>query len=104
LFSPTAITQREAALSLLLKYETLFDGTLGDWNHPLTVTEILDAQKADTKLKQFFKQNATLDKGRIKNASVTKEGWSYPSHCNGKQRCGAITISSTRGTPVLKRQ
>ena len=29
---------------------------------PLTVTEIVDAQKADTKLKQFFKHNATLDK------------------------------------------
>ncbi len=31
--------------------------------YPLTVTEIVDAQKADTKLKQFFKHNATLDKG-----------------------------------------
>ncbi len=57
--------------------------------YPLTVTEIVDAQKADTKLKDFFKPNATLDKGlelRIiehKNASVTKEGWSYPSLCNG---------------------
>ncbi len=31
--------------------------------YPLTVTEIVDAQKADTKLKDFFKLNATLDKG-----------------------------------------
>ena len=31
--------------------------------YPLTVTEIVDAQKADTKLKHFFKHNATLDKG-----------------------------------------
>jgi len=31
--------------------------------YPLTVTEIVDAQKADTKLKDFFKPNATLDKG-----------------------------------------
>ncbi len=30
---------------------------------PLTVTEIVDAQKADTKLKHFFEHNATLDKG-----------------------------------------
>ncbi len=30
--------------------------------YPLTVTEIVDAQKADTKLKDFFKPNATLDK------------------------------------------
>ncbi len=31
--------------------------------YPLTVTEIVDAQKADTKLKDYFKPNATLDKG-----------------------------------------
>ncbi len=31
--------------------------------YPSTVTEIADAQKADTKLKEFFKPNATLDKG-----------------------------------------
>ncbi len=31
--------------------------------YPLTVTEIVDAQKADNKLKDFFKPNATLDKG-----------------------------------------
>ena len=30
--------------------------------YPLTVTEIVDAQKADTKLKDFFKHNGTLDK------------------------------------------
>jgi hypothetical protein len=31
--------------------------------YPLTVTEIVDAQKPDTKLKEFFKPDATLDKG-----------------------------------------
>jgi hypothetical protein len=31
--------------------------------YPLTVTEIVDTQKADNKLKEFFKTNATLDKG-----------------------------------------
>jgi hypothetical protein len=31
--------------------------------YPLTCTEIVDAQKADNKLKDFFKPNATLDKG-----------------------------------------
>jgi hypothetical protein len=30
--------------------------------YPPTVTEIVDAQKADTKLKDFFNHNATLDK------------------------------------------
>jgi hypothetical protein len=31
--------------------------------YPLTVTEIADAQKVDNKLKEFFKPNATIDKG-----------------------------------------
>ncbi len=31
--------------------------------YPLTVKEIVEAQKADTKLKRFFKSNAVLDKG-----------------------------------------
>jgi hypothetical protein len=31
--------------------------------YPLTVTEIVDAPKADTKLKELFKPNATQDKG-----------------------------------------
>jgi hypothetical protein len=30
--------------------------------YPLTVKEIIEAQKADNKLKHFFKHNATLDK------------------------------------------
>jgi hypothetical protein len=31
--------------------------------YPLTVKEIVEAQKADTTLKHFFKHNAVLDKG-----------------------------------------
>ncbi len=31
--------------------------------YPLTVKEIVEAQKADTKLKHYFKSNAVLDKG-----------------------------------------
>ncbi len=31
--------------------------------YPLTVKEIVEAQKADTKLKHLFKSNAVLDKG-----------------------------------------
>jgi hypothetical protein len=31
--------------------------------YPLTVKEIVEAQKADTTLKHFFKYNAVLDKG-----------------------------------------
>ncbi len=31
--------------------------------YPLTVKEIVEAQKADSTLKQYFKRNAVLDKG-----------------------------------------
>jgi hypothetical protein len=31
--------------------------------YPLTITEIVDDQKADTKLAEFFNPNATLDIG-----------------------------------------
>ena len=31
--------------------------------YPLTIKEIIEAQKADNKLKHFFRHNATLDKG-----------------------------------------
>ncbi len=31
--------------------------------YPLTIKEIIEAQKVDNKLKCFFKRNATLDKG-----------------------------------------
>jgi hypothetical protein len=31
--------------------------------YPLTVKEIVEAQKANTELKHFFKSNAVLDKG-----------------------------------------
>ena len=35
----------------------------GDEIYPLIVKEIVEAQKADTTLKQFFKSNAVLDNG-----------------------------------------
>jgi hypothetical protein len=31
--------------------------------YPLTVKEIVEAQKSNSKLKHFFKSNAVLDKG-----------------------------------------
>ena len=41
---PIAIISREL-LSLLLKYEMLFDGTLGDWNWPPISTEVKEGAK-----------------------------------------------------------
>ena len=37
--------QREKLLSLLLKYESLFDGTLGDWNRPPISVELKEGIK-----------------------------------------------------------
>ena len=38
-------TDREKLLSMLLKFEPLFDGTLGDWNLPPVSFEIKDDMK-----------------------------------------------------------
>jgi len=37
--------QQEKLLSLLLKYESLFDGTLGDWNRPPISIELKEGVK-----------------------------------------------------------
>ena len=38
-------TDREKLLSMLLRYEPLFDGTLGDWNLPPVSFEIKEGMK-----------------------------------------------------------
>jgi hypothetical protein len=48
--------------------------------YPLTMKEIVEAQKADTKLKHLFKSNAVLDEGLelqiIENKScICNKGW-----------------------------
>ena len=43
--SHLSATDREKLLSLLLKYEELFDGTLGDWNLPPVSFEIKEGMK-----------------------------------------------------------
>ncbi len=44
-------------------FEVFANHSEEDEIYHLTVTEIVDAQKADTKLKEFFIHDATLDKG-----------------------------------------
>jgi hypothetical protein len=80
--------------------------------YPLTVKEIVEAQKADPILTHFFKSNAILSKGLelqlVENESCIcheeKLVMTKPLHCNGAQRCGITTIFSNPGTPVSKRQ
>ena len=38
-------SERDMLLSLLLDYESLFDGTLGDWNRPPVSIELKDGAK-----------------------------------------------------------
>ncbi len=38
-------SQQEKLLSLLLNYESLFDGTLGDWNRPSVSVEMKEGAK-----------------------------------------------------------
>jgi hypothetical protein len=43
--SHLSATEREKLLSMLLKQESLFDGTLGDWNLPLVSFEVKEGMK-----------------------------------------------------------
>ncbi len=40
--------QREKLLSLLLKYESLFDDTLGDWNRPPISIKLKEGTKSSS--------------------------------------------------------
>ena len=77
-----------------------------DEKYPLTVKEIVEAQKADSTLKQYFKCNAVLDNGLelllIENESCIchKEGW-QPLQVT--QLCGITTIFKTLGIPASQR-
>ena len=42
-----AASQREKLLSLLLEYESLFDGTQGDWNLLLEYESLFDGTQGD---------------------------------------------------------
>jgi hypothetical protein len=76
--------------------------------YPLTFKEIIEAQKADNKLKPFFRHNATLDKGlelriiKDQKCICNKGRLVYPSRCNVKQQFGTTNIFSTRGTAASK--
>ncbi len=75
--------------------------------YPLTVKQIVEAQEADSTLKQYFKSNAVLDNGlelilieNIRCIAIKKFGSPYKV----AQLCGITTIFNTLGMPVSKRQ
>jgi hypothetical protein len=64
LWSCSNEAQEDSDETNIIQLNEVFTNHSKDDNiNPLTVTEIVDAQKADTELKHFFKHNATLDKG-----------------------------------------
>jgi hypothetical protein len=76
----------------------------------VTVKEILEAQKADNKLKHFFKHNATLNKElelqiiEDQKCMCNKGRLVIPTPLQGEQLCGTTTIFSTQGTTGSKEQ
>ncbi len=78
--------------------------------YPLTVKEIVEAQKADPILTHFFKSNAVLSKGLelqlVENEScICHEGkLVIPKPLQQRARYGITIIFSTPGIPVSKRQ
>ncbi len=44
-YSHVTASNREKLLSVLLKFESLFDGTLGDWNLPPVSFELKEGMK-----------------------------------------------------------
>jgi hypothetical protein len=77
---------------------------------PLTVNEIVAAQKADPIPKHFFKHNAVLDKGlelqlvENKSCICNKGRLVVPKPLQRRATIIITTILSTLGIPVSKRQ
>jgi hypothetical protein len=78
--------------------------------YPLTVKEIVEAQKADTKLKHLLKSNTVLDKGLelqiIENEScICNKGWLViPKPLQRRAVMWYHHYLQPPGIPVLKRQ
>ena len=56
------ITRRPRHINMIQMNQVFADRSDKDEIYPLTVKEIVEAQKVDNKLKHFFVHNATLDK------------------------------------------
>ena len=99
-------TQDPVETNAIQKNHVFANRSEEDKIYPLTVKEIVEAQKADNTLKHFFKSNAVLDKDWSFNLLKTKVVYAikvsllYWSHCNGVQRYGITTIfrgNNTKG-------
>jgi hypothetical protein len=97
-------SHREKLLSLLLKYETLFDGTLGDWNRPLVSIELKEGATAyhgrPYTIAQIHKATLIKEINRLCSIGVMKRQassqWASPTFIIPKKDMTVHTISDFR--------
>ncbi len=97
-------SHREKLLSLLLKYETLFDGTLGDWNRPPVSIELKDGAMPyhgrPYPIAQIHKATLIKEINRLCSIGVMKRQassqWASPTFIIPKKDMTVRTISDFR--------
>ncbi len=97
-------SHREKLLSLLLKYKTLFDGTLGDWNRPLISIKLKEEAKPyhgrPYPVAQVHKATLIKEINRLCSIGVLKKKasseWASPTFIIPKQDMTVRTISDFR--------
>ncbi len=101
--SPLEPSQQEKLLSLLLNYELLFDGTLGDWNRPPVSVEMKEGAKPyhgrPYPIPQIHKTTLMKEINRLESIGVLKRQsssqWASPTFIIPKKD---ITV---RPSPIL---
>jgi hypothetical protein len=97
-------SHREKLLSLLLKYEELFDGTLGDWNQPPVSIELKEGSKSyhgrPYPIAQIHKATLMKKINRLVSIGVLKKQssseWDSPTFIIPKKDMTVRTISDFR--------
>ena len=94
-------SERDMLLSLLLDYESLFDGTLGDWNRPPVSIELKDGAKPyhgrPYPIPQIHKATLMKEIDRLVGIGVlkrqTSSEWASPTFLIPKKDMTVRTIS-----------
>jgi hypothetical protein len=97
-------SQRDKLLSLLLDFESLFDGTLGDWNRPPVSIELKDGAKPyhgrPYPIPQIHKTTLMKEIDRLMGIGVLKRQplsqWASPTFIIPKKDMTVFTITDFR--------
>ena len=97
-------SQREKLLSLLLEYESLFDGTLGDWNRPPVSIELKEGatpyHDRPYPIPQIHKATLMKEIDRLVSIKVMKRQsssqWASPTFIIPKKDMTVRTITGFR--------